>query len=140
DEFAVLLPHTGAEGARVVARRVLAQALQPALRDDGVEPLSFSAGISALPAVAASRAQLYAQADAALYAAKRGGRTDVVVFDPSVATEPAFDGGSSAAMAEVIARGQLRAVYQPIVALASGTVIGVEGLIRPVPPAPFADP
>ena len=43
-------------------------------------------------------------------------------------------------MAEVIARGQLRPVYQPIVSLATARVIGVEGLIRPVPPAPFADP
>jgi EAL domain-containing protein (putative c-di-GMP-specific phosphodiesterase class I) len=40
----------------------------------------------------------------------------------------------------VIARGLLQPVYQPIVALASRTVIGHEGLIRPVPPAPFADP
>ncbi len=40
----------------------------------------------------------------------------------------------------MIGRGQLRPVYQPIVALASGVVMGVEGLIRPVPPAPFADP
>ncbi|MGH2446486.1 MAG: EAL domain-containing protein [Candidatus Limnocylindria bacterium] len=140
DEFAVLLPHTDAEGARVVARRILAQALQPAVRDEDLEPISFSAGISSLPGQSDNRAQLYAQADAALYAAKRGGRTDVVVFDPQVATEPAFEGGSSAAMADVIARGQLRPVYQPIVALASGRVIGVEGLIRPVPPAPFADP
>jgi EAL domain-containing protein (putative c-di-GMP-specific phosphodiesterase class I) len=31
-------------------------------------------------------------------------------------------------------------VYQPIVALGDGRVVGFEGLIRPVPPAPFADP
>lgn len=141
DEFAVILPHTGLEGARVVGRRLLAQALQPALRVEDHEPVSFSAGISALPELADSRARLYSQADAALYAAKRGGRTDVVAYDPSVeAGEAAEPGTASAAIAEVIARGQLRAVYQPIVSLASGAVIGVEGLIRPVPPAPFADP
>ena len=48
--------------------------------------------------------------------------------------------GSSAAVADVIARGQLRAVYQPIVSLVDGRVLGVEGLIRPIPPAPFRDP
>lgn len=141
DEFAVILPHTDLEGGKVVARRVLAQALQPALRVEDLEPVSFSAGLSALPDLADSRAKLYSQADAALYAAKRGGRTDVVAYDPSVeASDEAEPGTASAAIAEVIARGQLSAVYQPIVSLSSGVVIGVEGLIRPVPPAPFADP
>ena len=141
DEFAVILPHTDLEGAKIVGRRVLAQALQPALRLEDLQPVSFSGGISALPEMAANRTQLFSQADAALYAAKRNGRTDVVSYDPSVdaAGEPS-SGTAAAAISEVIARGQLRAVYQPIVLLANGTVIGVEGLIRPVPPAPFADP
>jgi EAL domain-containing protein (putative c-di-GMP-specific phosphodiesterase class I) len=34
----------------------------------------------------------------------------------------------------------LRAAYQPIVDLASGVVIGFEGLIRPLPESGFADP
>ena len=141
DEFAVVLPHTDLEGARIVGRRVLAQALQPALRLEDLQPVSFSGGISSLPELADSRAKLFSQADAALYAAKRNGRTDVVTYDPSVeATAEPSSGTAAAAIAEVIARGQLRPVYQPIVSLASGVVIGVEGLIRPVPPAPFADP
>jgi diguanylate cyclase (GGDEF)-like protein len=139
DEFAILLPHTDGEGAKIVARRLLASALQPPLREEGTSSLSFSAGISALPDPAGTRAQLYSQADAALYSAKRAGRTDVVIFDAT--TEPmAVDASSAAAVAEVIARSQLRPVYQPIVELASGRVLGFEGLIRPIPPAPFIDP
>ena len=140
DEFAVLLPHTDLEGAQVVARRLLAQSLQPVLRVAGLEPLSFSGGISAMPELALGTAQLYSQADAALYAAKRAGRTEVASFDPAMGLEQSDSGTSSSAIAEVIARGQLRAVYQPIVLLDSRRVIGFEGLIRPVPPAPFADP
>ena len=97
--------------------------------------------MSAIPDTALTRSQLYAQADAALYAAKHAGRTDVIVFDASeVAIESGAGSGSAAAIAEVIARGQLRPVYQPIVELGSFTVLGYEGLIRPVSPAPFADP
>jgi diguanylate cyclase (GGDEF)-like protein len=142
DEFAVVLPHTDLEGARIVARRVLAQALQPALRVEDLEPVSFSAGLSAVPELADGRAKLFSQADAALYVAKRGGGTDVVAYEIGVApaAEGAEAGPASAAISDVIARGLLAPVYQPIVALASRTVIGHEGLIRPVPPAPFADP
>jgi EAL domain-containing protein (putative c-di-GMP-specific phosphodiesterase class I) len=43
-------------------------------------------------------------------------------------------------VAEVIAHGLLRPVFQPILDLKSGAVVGYEGLIRPVDPAPFADP
>ena len=140
DEFAVILPHTDVEGARVVARRLLAQALQPALRVDDDAPISFSAGLSALPELAENRPRLYAQADAALYAAKRGGRTDIAVFDPARGAEPSDAGAAASAVADVIAHGQLAPVFQPIVELATGRVLGVEGLIRPVPPAPFTNP
>lgn len=141
DEFAILLPHTEAEAARIVARRLLAGALQPSLPEHGHRPISFSAGVSALPDLALTRSQLYSEADAALYAAKRAGRTDVVVFDPSeVAIQSTSGSDSAAAVAEVIARGQLRPVYQPIVDLHGFGVLGYEGLIRPVSPAPYADP
>jgi diguanylate cyclase (GGDEF)-like protein len=141
DEFAILLPHTDAESARIVARRLLAGALQPPMPEMGHRPISFSGGVSAMPNTALTRSQLYSQADAALYAAKHAGRTDVTVFDASeVAIDSMGGSRSSAAIAEVIARGQLRPVYQPIVELGSFTVLGYEGLIRPVSPAPFADP
>ena len=81
DEFALLLPHTDAEGARILARRLLVSALQPLLRELGTEGISFSAGISSIPSMASGREQLYLQADDALYAAKRAGRTEVKVYE-----------------------------------------------------------
>ena len=107
DEFAVLLPHTDLEGARVVARRVLTQALQPTAAVEELEPVSFSGGLSAMPELAWGRA-LYSQADAALYAAKRGGRTEIAMFEPTMEAAEAARLPRSAAIAEVIARGQLR--------------------------------
>jgi diguanylate cyclase (GGDEF)-like protein len=139
DEFALLLPHTDADAAHIVARRLLVSALQPNVRDPKVKPLSFSAGVSSLPNPATSRSQLYTQADTALHAAKRAGRTEVLVFDPGAEIE-ATTAGTSAAIAEVIDQNLLRPVFQPIVDLATGGTLGYEGLIRPMPPAPYADP
>jgi len=140
DEFAVLMPLTDIDSARMMSRRLLAQALQPAMQHEELRSISFSGGLSAIPELADGRARLYSQADSALYAAKRGGRTDIITYDPSIDVLDESDTRSlTAAVVEVIARGQLAAVYQPIVALASGRVLGVEGLIRPVPPAPFTD-
>ena len=140
DELALLLPHADAEGARIVARRLLAASLQPkGLAANLPDGLSFSAGISSIPAQAMSRSDLFAQADAALYSAKRGGRTAVEVFSPDD-LEPVAHGDLAAAVGQVIAARQLLGVYQPIVELATGRVLGYEGLIRPQPPSPFANP
>ena len=139
DEFAVLLPHTDLEGARVVARRLLTQSLEPTLRIGDGEPVSFSGGLSSLPELGLGPAELFSQADAALYAAKRGGRTEVLMFEPAMEVHDQ-SGAAISAVVKVIADRRLQAVYQPIVAIPDGAVIGVEGLIRPVAPAPFATP
>jgi diguanylate cyclase (GGDEF)-like protein len=139
DEFAVLLPHTDLEGARVVARRLLNQSLEPTLRIGDGEPVSFSGGLSSLPELGLGPAELFSQADAALYAAKRGGRTEVLMFEPAMEVHDQ-SGAAISAVLKVIAERRLQAVYQPIVAIPDGGVIGVEGLIRPVAPAPFATP
>ncbi|HET7685284.1 MAG TPA: EAL domain-containing protein [Candidatus Limnocylindria bacterium] len=140
DEFALLLPHTDADGAWVLARRLLSNALQPVLREMGDEPISFSAGVSAIPSLAPNRDQLYLQADGALYAAKRAGRTEVLRYEPSAATAPSLPAEQTGAIWEVATRRLLRPVYQPIVELADAAVLGYEGLIRPAEGTPFTGP
>ncbi|HUQ43256.1 MAG TPA: bifunctional diguanylate cyclase/phosphodiesterase [Candidatus Limnocylindria bacterium] len=133
DEFAMLLPHTDAAGAIVVARRLLSRGLEDRVAGDYRWPISFSAGVTACPEFGTTRLELTAQADAALYRGKRNGRTVVSIYDPEKDHGHLDEGMRaelSAAISAVIEGGTLSPVYQPIVDLGSGRVIGYEGLVR----------
>ena len=106
-------------------------------------PVSFSAGVSAIPGHARDRDTLYTQADAALFWSKRHGRTCVTIYDPErhegpLASRPPAE--LSSLVARVAATGAVRAVFQPIYDLSSGQPRGFEGLVRPLPDSGFADP
>ena len=139
DEFAILMPHTDCEGAMQLSNRLLERALQP--RGSG-RSIPFSGGVSACPQYATTRTQLYAQADAALYWCKRHGRASVDVFqevrDRAASQEASNE--LSAQIAKVVNERLIRPVYQPIVDLQTGRVLGFEGLSRPSPESGFADP
>ncbi|MCI0583759.1 MAG: bifunctional diguanylate cyclase/phosphodiesterase [Chloroflexi bacterium] len=133
DEFAILLASTNASGAEGVARRLLTHGLEDREVGRYRDPISFSAGVTACPELGSNRIELTAQADAALYRGKRTGRTVVNVFDAALDRGHVDEGMRaelSAAVAVVIETGVLTPVYQPIVELASGRVIGYEGLVR----------
>jgi len=142
DEFALLLPATSGETAYGAVRRLLASATggHPVLRD--IQRFSFSAGISTCPTQSADAVRLTHQADAALYWAKRHGRTDIQVFNP-FRHGAADDERSTEELAEAVARvastRALRPVYQPIISLATGYPVGFEGLVRPAPDSGFAN-
>jgi diguanylate cyclase (GGDEF)-like protein len=146
DEFALLIPGASADAAAAVARRLLAASMEVRVERGRPGPRSFSAGVSASPAMATDRRTLFDQADAALMWAKRHGRTSVEMFDPArhrpatKATAPAAIEQISIGVAEVIARRLLKPVYQPIVELKTGRVAGSEGLIRPLPGSGFSNP
>ncbi len=142
DEFAVVLPDSGPDGAVRIARQILAGALSGGSGTLGVAPFSLTVGVSALPMLARDRKQLTHQADAALYWGKRHGRTDVQLFDPN--RHGIVDDGRSlpeiaAAVARVATDRLLTPVYQPIHCLKTGRVLGYEGLVRPSPAAGFAN-
>jgi diguanylate cyclase (GGDEF)-like protein len=142
DEFAVLMPGTGGDEAFTVARRILSSCLEPR-RDSGFERgFSFSAGIAAAPGMGITRSDLYARADDALYQAKREGRTAIRVFDPTRDDRP-LEGERLAraahAVIEVVTADAVSPVFQPIVDVQTGAVVGFEGLSRPGPQTAFDD-
>jgi len=81
EEFSVLLPNTDLEGGMAVARRICAAvvAMQEAHRASEFGIVTISAGVYAcVPDTSVDGATLFAQADQALYAAKRAGRNQAV--------------------------------------------------------------
>ncbi len=76
EEFAVVLPGIDADGALAVAEKLVAAARQVSIRQAGGRSLSVSVGLSTWVPGASTRksADLLAQADLALYAAKAAGK------------------------------------------------------------------
>jgi diguanylate cyclase (GGDEF)-like protein len=79
DEFAIILPDTGSEGAAAVGDRVRERlAAHPFLAGDGLSlHLTASVGVATLPDVAASAEELVRAADMAMYQVKDSGKNGV---------------------------------------------------------------
>lgn len=90
EEFVVILPETTNEGALALAERLRAAVADTSVlvTEGRTISVTISIGVATFPADAESGTALIAAADAALYAAKQGGRNRVVRYEP-VPGEPA---------------------------------------------------
>ncbi len=79
DEFAVILPDTGPDGALVAARRVRERvAAEPFLASEGISyRLTASVGVATMPEVAATPEGLLVAADTAMYRVKSHGKDGI---------------------------------------------------------------
>jgi diguanylate cyclase (GGDEF)-like protein len=124
DEFALLLSHTDASGARTLVRRLARN-----LTDAAVEA---SIGVSVLrPGTTAET--LRAEADSALYEAKRRGGNCAAYFDDMRDRVTVTTSEKKDAVRRLIEEARLTTVFQPIWNFDAETLIGVEALTRPDP-------
>jgi diguanylate cyclase (GGDEF)-like protein len=86
EEFMVLLPQVSRPEAREVGEKLRRAVAEAAWPHGG--PVTISVGVANLPADAATLERLADCADAALYAAKRGGRNLVVAYAPGMEQQP----------------------------------------------------
>ena len=88
EEMAVILPQTDVGGAALLAERMRSAVEELRIdRLDGAGQLNVTAsfGVASLPLNAHDKAGLIAEADAALYRAKRGGKNRVAQAEPVIA-------------------------------------------------------
>ena len=128
DEFVVLLPDTGAVTADDVAHRLLAAVREPMQVDGHRLHVSASIGVAVSPPV--EPGALLRSADAAVYYAKSCGRAQVRAFVGELSAKAEERLYLSSELRDALERDQLNLVYQPIVDLDSGNVIGIEALAR----------
>ncbi len=131
DEFVVVL-----DGARqldavlAVAERLLADLGEPYTVGDNPVQSGASIGIVLVDGQARSAEDILRNADTAMYEAKRAGRGRCVVFDPAMHESVVRALSVQADLRVALKEDQLFVVYQPVVDLGSGALVGVEALVR----------
>jgi diguanylate cyclase (GGDEF)-like protein/PAS domain S-box-containing protein len=132
DEFAILLEDVrdGSGPARVADRvgRALSKPIR--LRDKAVV-VSASIGIAVVePGQTMSSEELLRNADIAMYMAKGSGKNRYEIFEPSMHVAVVQRLETEADLARAVAEQEFVLHYQPIVALDSQRITGVEALVR----------
>ena len=128
DEFAALLPEVGVFGANLVAER-MRLAMRALVLPSG--PVRITVGWSAAPA-GADPVSVWQRADESLYRAKHAGGDQVMgsSYERGEAGDIA-DRSYSDVITRLLEGGPLTTMFQPIVDLVDGSVLGYEALARP---------
>jgi diguanylate cyclase (GGDEF)-like protein len=129
DEFAVVLVGLDQAQAQAVAERIVVALREPFPLSSGTVHVGVTIGIArAHRDVSAD--DLLAEADVALYGAKRDGGGRARLYDPALRDEHMHRLQLEADLQSALPGGQLAVAYQPIVRLDTGAVTGIESLLR----------
>ena len=130
DEFVVVCEDVdGVADATGLAGRIAAALEVPFALDGGEVFLSVSVGVS-MAGPGSSAEELLRDADAAMYRAKEQGRSRIEFFDEGMRTEAGVRLEVQNALHRAVERDELRLLYQPVIDLPTGRMVGVEALLR----------
>ncbi|MGH9043069.1 MAG: putative bifunctional diguanylate cyclase/phosphodiesterase [Acidimicrobiia bacterium] len=130
DEFVVVCEDVdGVADATGLAERIAAALEVPFSLDGGEVFLSVSVGVS-MAGPGSSAEELLRDADAAMYRAKEHGRSRIEFFDEGMRTEAGVRLEVQNALHRAVERDELRLLYQPVIDLPTGRMVGVEALLR----------
>lgn len=129
DEFAVLITGATEDEILQIARRA-SERLQDSIRI-GAETVWAMASIGVCISTPGCPAEeLMRDADIAMYQAKARGRNNIQLFHPDMLDAARERARITAELRNAVANGELALRYQPVVELASGSVTGIEALLR----------
>jgi diguanylate cyclase (GGDEF)-like protein len=131
DEFAILTDDgPDLKRSTAMAERLVRELRAPYLIDGHHVSVTASIGIASAIEGNENAADLVRNADVAMYLAKANGKAGFAMFDPGMHAAIRERHELGAQLQTAVELGQLRLVYQPIVSLATGTMAGVEALVR----------
>jgi diguanylate cyclase (GGDEF)-like protein len=132
DEFVVVLEQLSRrEDAQAIGERLLTALATTDYWIQGTRvTISTSIGIVHSDGGYRNGSDLLRDADAAMYAAKAAGRGRCALFDASMSQRIRLRVDTERELRTAIDSEQLALVYQPIVSLHSGAVVGIEALVR----------
>jgi diguanylate cyclase (GGDEF)-like protein len=129
DEFAILLPAATMDIALQVARRAL-EVLGEQIKLDSLYVHSRASIGIRLGTADQTPEELLLDADTAMYAAKREGRSIIKVFEPVMLYSRQLRSQMATELRGAISSDELVLHYQPVVELATNRILGVEVLVR----------
>jgi diguanylate cyclase (GGDEF)-like protein/PAS domain S-box-containing protein len=131
DEFAMLLADLPAEEAAVVAvERILATLAQPMVIDGREVFAHASIGVAYAGAETEDPEELVRNADAAMYVVKTDGKGRYAIFEPHMHAAAVHRLDLRAGLQRALDNDEFVLHYQPIVAMETGRLVGLEALVR----------
>lgn len=130
DEFIVVLSDAGAEGAELVADKIMQHITQPYIIEQHDLRVTASIGIALYPDHAQDSESLIKYADVAMYQAKESGRNCYMRFESTMNASSYQRLQLETALRGALERDELRIFYQAQVNLSDGRVLGCEALVR----------
>ncbi len=131
DEFALLIGDIeGAQEVDPIMERVLACVREPIDIGAGHASLTASVGVALSPSDGHDAATLLHNADVAMYHAKGSGRDCWAFFSPEMHSVASARAEQRQLLADAIRSRHFTMRYQPIVAVADGTIFAAESLVR----------
>jgi diguanylate cyclase (GGDEF)-like protein/PAS domain S-box-containing protein len=130
DEFLLLLPVANQRPMASLLQLVQEAVAAPLTLEQQTITVTCSIGVSVYPDDGAEPEQLLKHADIAMYRAKEAGRNQVQFYEATMHARIAERASIEAELRQALARNELSLVYQPKLDLRSGTVTGMEALLR----------
>lgn len=130
DEFAVLIEDGGEP--TLIGSRIVDSLREPFLI--GTTPILIGASVGVIEVSSTDASigveTLMAQADIAMYTAKRSGKGQLALYEPTMVLPEASDVRLREPLTRAVRTGLIEVAYQPVVSLATGLPVGFEALAR----------